>query len=211
VLLLLTGVGHVLTELLSDGLRGASETLDRPQHAFNLAVALAWGAYLLWRLIATKGAARAWGLTRCGFGLALRDASLLAAVGLVPLLAYGWAQGRLPPPATLWLVMGLYPVWGLGQQFGLQALITRNLRALLPQAGARVPVAAVLFSVAHFPNFVLMGLTFAAGLGFTWVYERHRNLWALGIVHGVLGALAYYLVLGQDPGVEIMGMLKGLR
>jgi membrane protease YdiL (CAAX protease family) len=51
----------------------------------------------------------------------------------------------------------------------------------------------------------LMALTFIAGLAFTWIFEKHRNLWAIGIVHGILGSVAYYLVIGQDPGAEILG------
>jgi membrane protease YdiL (CAAX protease family) len=56
-----------------------------------------------------------------------------------------------------------------------------------------------------------MVLTFVAGLVFTWIYERHNNLWAIGIVHGILGAVAYYVVLGHDPGAEIIGLLNHAR
>ena len=45
-----------------------------------------------------------------------------------------------------------------------------------------------------------MVLTLGAGFFFTLIYRRHPNLWAVGILHGFLGALAYYLVLGEDPG-----------
>jgi len=107
-------------------------------------------------------------------------------------------------PVTFWLVVLLYPVWGLGQQFALQALITRNLRAYVPRLWPRIMAASAIFSAAHFPNYPLMALTLIAGLAFCWIYEKHNNLWAIGIVHGFLGALAYYLVLGNDPGAEIM-------
>jgi membrane protease YdiL (CAAX protease family) len=72
-----------------------------------------------------------------------------------------------------------------------------------------VAAAATLFALAHTPNGPLMALTFLAGLGMTWVFERRRNLWAIGIVHGILGALAYYLVLGHDPGAELLNLTRG--
>ena len=56
-----------------------------------------------------------------------------------------------------------------------------------------------------------MALTLVAGLAFTWIYETYGNLWAVGIVHGLLGALAYYAVLGQNPGAELLGILGRIR
>jgi membrane protease YdiL (CAAX protease family) len=201
----LTGVGHVTLELACDGMQGAAESLNRPQHVYNLAAVAGWGAYLLWRLAATRGrAAAAWGFRRAGFFCALRDGACFAAVAAIPLIAYGVVAGHWPPARGFWLVLALYPLWGLAQQFALQALVTRNLRDRVAACGWRTAAAATLFACAHFPNVRLMLLTFVAGCGFTWIFEKHRNLWAVGIVHGVLGALAYYLVLGADPGADLL-------
>lgn len=207
-LLILTGVGHVGLEVASDGLKGAADSITRPQHVYNLCAAVGWGAYLVWRAVRKRGMLAEWGFRREGFLVALRESLLFAAVGAVPLLAFGWMKGRLPLPITFWMVLALYPLWGLAQQFALQGLITRNLRGVVPSPGWRVAIAATLFSAAHFPTWWLMGLTWGAGLMFTWVFERHRNVWAVGLVHGLLGSLAYYLVLGKDPGAELLGMLN---
>jgi uncharacterized protein len=205
VLLALTGVGHVALEVASQGLKGAADSLNQPQHWYNLAACAAWGSYLVWRAIKTPAILKAWGFRRDGFAASLKVSTALAALALVPLLLYGRMMGRLPLPSTFWVVLALYPLWGLAQQFALQGLITRNLRELVPQLAWRVPVASVIFSASHFPNYQLMVLTFIAGLVFTWVYEKYGNLWAIGLVHGVLGAVAYYLVLGLDPGSELIG------
>jgi hypothetical protein len=122
---------------------------------------------------------------------------------------YGGRAGHAPAGFTFWLVLLVYPVWGLAQQFALQALITRNLRPLVRPLPVRVSAASALFAAAHFPNLPLMGLVLIAGLVLTTVYEKSRNLWALGLVHGVLGAAAYYFVLGQDPGAAILRCLGG--
>ena len=204
LMVLLTGAGHVALELSADGLTGAADTLNRPQHLYNLAAVALWGGYLCWRACARRGTLREWGFRRDGFTSSLKAGLLFAAVGAVPLLLYGLWQGRLPLPASFWLLLAVYPLWGLAQQFALQALITRNLRTLVPRPAFRATAAAALFSASHFPNTWLMALTLIAGVVFTLIYEKHRNLWAVGICHGILGALAYYLVLGQDPGADLL-------
>jgi len=199
----------VAVELCSDGLKGAAASLDRPQHWFNVSAAGGWLGYVLWRWIRSREAARAWGFRIDGFARSLVEATLFAVPAVVLVLAFGHRQGRLPLPPSFWLVACLYPVWGLAQQFALQALLTRNLRRVVPRRGFRAVAAATLFSAAHFPNTILMALNLVAGVALAWIYERHRNLWSLGIIHGFLGALAYYLVLGQDPGASLIGGAMG--
>jgi len=207
VLAVLTGAGHVALELATQGMRGAAESLGRPQHLYNVSAGAVWGVYLVWRLVRTRGTAAAWGFRGAGFRRAMRASLLFAAIALLPLLAFGYSQGRLPLPRTFWLVAAVYPLYGLAQQFVLQGLITRNLRRIVPASSLRVLSAATLFSVSHFPNYRLVALTFPAGLAFTWIFEKYRNLWAVGIVHGILGALAYYAVLGQDPGAQLLKLI----
>ena len=204
-LVFLTGLGHVVLELSSDGMKGAADSIGRPQHIYNLAAGLSWTIYLVWRGVRFPGMLHAWGFHRAGFKESLKPAVIFGLIALIPLLIYGHAQGRLPLPISFWLVLGLYPLYGIAQQFALQALITRNLRNHVARLPFRVLAASTLFSFAHFPTMWLMALTFIAGLAFTWIFEQHRNLWAIGIVHGILGSVAYYLVIGQDPGAEIMG------
>ena len=207
ILVLATGVGHVGLELAADGLRGAAETLDRPQQVYNLAACVAWTVYLAVRAIRSPGILAAWGMRKGNFGSCLKTGLLFAVPASAALFAYGYVRGHLPLPPSFWLVALLYPAWGIAQQFALQALVTRNLRGVIGRRNRRVPCAGLLFSAAHFPNVALMFLTLPAGLLFTWLFERDRNLWAIGIVHGVLGAFAYYLVLGQDPGSELLRFL----
>jgi len=205
---ILFGSVHVILEIFSDGLEGSGGSIARPQHIFNVLAFIIWGLYLLWRFVTVKGMAAAWGFRREGFIPAIKAGGIFAILAMIPLLVYGVINSRFPLPATFWLVMILYPVWGLGQQFALQALITRNLRDAVPRLWPRLMAASVLFSASHFPNYWLMGLTLVAGIAFSWNYERYRNIWAVGIVHGILGAAAYYIVLGHDPGGELMELFR---
>jgi hypothetical protein len=131
-----------------------------------------------------------------------------AAVGAAVLLGWGRAVGTVSIPSTFWLALALYPVWGTAQQFALQNLVARNLRGMLPDGLPVALVSAALFGAAHYPRLELTLLTFLAGFFFTWIYRRLPNLWAVGIAHGLLGALAFYIVLGEDPGAKILEWLS---
>ena len=67
----------------------------------------------------------------------------------------------------------------------------------------------MLFAASHIPRLPLVALTSVSGFFLTMVYRRMPNLWAVGIVHGVLGSLAVYLVSDEDPGVGLWTLVFG--
>ena len=95
-------------------------------------------------------------------------------------------------------MLGIYPVWGFAQQFVLQNFIARHLRGQLSSVGMKSATTAVVFACAHIPSLELFVLTLVSGFCFTYLYHQYQNLWILGIAHGILGALVFHLVLGQD-------------
>jgi hypothetical protein len=137
----------------------------------------------------------------------MRAALPVAAGALMLIAAYGWWAGRPMPAATFWVTLALYPAWGIAQQFALQVLVTRPARYVVPDARWRIPAVAAVFSAAHYPNTELAALTLIAGVVFTALYENYGNLWAVGVLHGLLGATAYHVVLGDDPGRAILNVL----
>jgi len=84
------------------------------------------------------------------------------------------------------------------QQFLVQAMAVRNLRAVLPPS-ATVLVAGFLFGLVHLPDLALSAATFGLGIALTPIYLLWRNLRPLGFCHGWLGTLVYFWVLGLDP------------
>lgn len=207
--LIATGVGHVLLELSVDGLKGAAESLNRPQHYFNLIAVFAWGGYLVWCLKNKIMTADGLGFRRKGFSRSIAAGLFLAVPGFAAMALLGLKSGMVAGVSKgFWLLLPVYPVWGLAQQFALQALIARNLRGLIQKQGAVALCAGTIFSLAHFPNFMLMALTFPAGVVFTWMFSKYRNMWAIGVLHGILGSAAYYFVLGQDPGLDLLVWLE---
>jgi hypothetical protein len=116
----------------------------------------------------------------------------------------GATRGRLSFPPHAWILMAMYPIWGVVQQFLVQALLVRNLEGSLPRYGLLL-VGSSLFAVVHVPETPLMLATFGLGLVYIPLYLRYRNLWPLGFYHGWLGTLFYLWVLGRDPWVETFG------
>lgn len=190
VAVLVVGLLHVVTEVALSGTAAM---------VYNLLAVVGFAAYLVWRALRSKGAMRTWGMRGDNFGSAMAahgGFGLLAAAGI---LGYGWLSGSLNLPATFWATIAVYPAWGIAQQFALQSLVARNLSGLVAGAAPLALIAAGLFAMAHYPRLDLVALTFGAGFFLTLVYRRFPNLWAVGIVHGVLGSLAFYVLLGEDP------------
>jgi hypothetical protein len=181
-----------------------------PDQFYNFAAIAVWGVYVVRRLVTTRGIGRAWGFRTDNFLKALAPSLLFAACGAALIMLYGTATGRGRLPASFWACLWLYPLYGIAQQFALQALVVRNLRLCVRARSARAAAAGAIFSAAHFPVIPLMLLTAPAGIVFAWIYETRPNLWALGIAHGLLGALAYYFVLGMDPGAQVIGIVHAL-
>ncbi len=113
------------------------------------------------------------------------------------LILGGWMTGSLHDlhgrHAPLWHGL-LYLVWAFVQQFMLQSFLFVRLEAVLGDGRKAVLATALLFSVAHIPNAVLVAATFVLAMVVTEVFRRHRNLYPLAIAHGLLGlALAVSL------------------
>jgi len=89
----------------------------------------------------------------------------------------------------------LYCTWGLFQQYVLNAYFVNRFSRLLGDSTRGVPVlAGLFFSLAHLPNWFLMMVTLPGGYTCAKLYLQHRNLYFLGMAHGVIGFLIYLVV-----------------
>jgi len=87
----------------------------------------------------------------------------------------------------------LYLPWGVTQQYVLNGYFLRRLEKASSHKAAPI-LAAILFSLAHLPNWFLMAVTLAGGAICTRLYRRCPNLYVLGLVHGTIGFLLYLVV-----------------
>jgi hypothetical protein len=89
----------------------------------------------------------------------------------------------------------LYCTWGLFQQYVLNGFFVNRFTDLLPDHTRGVPIlAGICFSFAHLPNWFLMIVTFGGGYVCARIYQERRNLYFLGLAHGVVGFLIYLVV-----------------
>ncbi len=80
-----------------------------------------------------------------------------------------------------------YLIWALLQQLILQSFILTRLLTVFPERSTAVLVAALMFSLAHVPNMLLVFTTLAWGLAACALFLRYRNLYTLGIIHFIFG------------------------
>jgi membrane protease YdiL (CAAX protease family) len=86
----------------------------------------------------------------------------------------------------------LYCFWGLFQQYVLNGYFVNRFSEFLPRRRHAVPaLAGVCFSLAHTPNWFLMAIALAGGYLCARIYLKYRNLYLLGLAHGVVGFMIY--------------------
>jgi hypothetical protein len=192
------GAAHVSIEMI------ASVEATR---VYNVAAGVAVTVYLIWRATTARGIFRIWGMRFDNFWHALRAQSIFGVPAAACLILLGLVNGTVPLPPSFWLVFALYPLFGVAQQFVLQNLIARNLTRFVPHRVLLAFVSALLFGLSHLPRLSLSVLAFTGGIFLTIIYQRQQNLWAVGVVHGILAGLAFYIVLQQDPGTRIIQFL----
>ena len=91
--------------------------------------------------------------------------------GPTPLLLHGWG----------------YIIWSIMQQFILQSYFLLRLLRLLPGKVAPVIAATVIFALAHLPNPILTPITLVWGAIACVLFLRYRNVYTLGVAHGIMG------------------------
>ncbi|MFL5576431.1 MAG: type II CAAX prenyl endopeptidase Rce1 family protein [Gemmatimonadaceae bacterium] len=124
---------------------------------------------------------------------------LLLAIGaLAVVLGARFGTVRRVTPAKLSLFIVYYCLWGLIQQYALNGYFVNRFAAGAAERGRGrrlVPLlGATCFALAHLPNWFLVSVTFAAGWLCAGFYLKYRNLYPLGLAHGLLGTALYFTV-----------------
>jgi hypothetical protein len=146
-----------------------------------------------------RGESLAWlGFKRENFLRCVRDfAPLIIGLAAVPLALGAWF-GTLHMSSSMAPIafVAYYCVWGTFQQYALNGFFVTRLSAAASLAEQRwVPLlAAMLFAAVHAPNWFLVTVTFTLGLLCARIYLTYRNLYFLGIAHGLIGSALYVSV-----------------
>lgn len=146
-----------------------------------------------------------WGLAPAALLPGLRAAALFTIPAVLALLAAGAAMRTLHARREPLADVALLVVWGLGQQWALQTVVLRDAQGFISRRPGFV-LAAFLFAAVHLPNPFLTAMTFAGGLVWCAIYDRHPNVVPLALSHAMVtlailhafdGALTGHLRIGQ--------------
>lgn len=172
-----------------------------PNFYFITGACVFWIGYLFLRVWQDKKVLQEWGFRTTNFW---PTAVIAAGIFLIAVTGFGvfaYFQGTLKFPLHAFLLLLLYPIWGLVQQFLALGIVVNNL-ALIPFLArhriALVFLGAALFAVVHLHDYREMTGTFFLALTVIPVYLKYRNLWPLGVLHGWIGAFFYLWILDRD-------------
>lgn len=199
-MVILTGLGKILFV----------DVLD-VKFIFIIAAIAFWVIYFLRRVSKNKELIKYWGLS---FSSAKETFRIVTIVGLIVLggfVMYGLFMGTYRFHWHLLVILLVYPIWGLVQQFLMMSLFAGNLKDYESKHFNKaliVVLTSILFSLVHYPSFHLIIATFIMALFYTIVFLRERNIIPLGIFHVVLGGVFYFLVLNRDPWGEFIDLLN---
>lgn len=188
------------------------------------AIALYWifvvigGAAVMWLspvvLHCDPAALRGWGRRRAdgadpgSFRNAWRAYGVFTLVAALLLITVALLKVPALSAGINWTALAIkllgYLAFGIVQAFvffGFVQTRVRTMIPLLPAPGAvqrhRLLVALVtagIFAVFHLPNLPLMGVVFATGLCWAWIFYQRPNVLLLGLSHAVLGTILHRVV-----------------
>ena len=169
-----------------------------------------WIGYVIFKSIHQPAVLAYWGFTRKNFKRSMRFLTPLAVISVVGFFVYGYTQDTMLFNWHIIPILVIYPIWGTIQQFLMVGLVAGNMRDLerknIPLV-IIVIVTSIAFSIIHVPSLLLVLATLLLAIVYTIHYLSARNLWTLGLFHGWLGGLFYFIVLGRDPWVEVFSRI----
>ena len=174
---------------------------------FIVAIILFWSVYVLLRTTNQKGLLFYWGLSLSNSGELFKRSLPIALILMASLIFYGLYIKPIHWSIHILFVLIIYPIWGLIQQFLMMSLFAGNLMDLSNKRNNNLVIllcTSILFSMVHYPSWPLMAVTFFMALIYAALFLRYRNIIPLGVFHGILGGLFYFIILGRDAWIEFV-------
>jgi hypothetical protein len=126
---------------------------------------------------------------------ATKRSAVILAPGVAGLCLAGILLGALDRPGQQLLVPGHffgYMAFCLLQQVGLNSYLTNRLLAATDSPVLAALLAGTIFAALHWPNPVLIPLTFIGGVAMAWIFARDRNIIPLAVWQAILGTLVWW-------------------
>ena len=102
------------------------------------------------------------------------------------------ASNHLPPNLLSWNRLWTYFAFCLLQQVALNSLVHNRMLSLIRNEWMAAALTGLIFAACHWPNPVLVPLTFIGGTVMAWMFGRVRNIIPLAIGQAILGSLVWW-------------------
>jgi hypothetical protein len=123
---------------------------------------------------------------------ATKQALIVFGIMAAGLIAMGLALRQpfsVPVDLSLLSRFGGYCAFCLLQQVALNSLVHNHMLQIVPNEYAAAGLTGLIFAACHWPNPVLVPLTFIAGAVMAWMFGRVRNIIPLAIGQALLGSI----------------------
>ena len=167
----------------------------------QIAKPLSWMVFPIWltaSIALHRDTPKSLGWRADNLWLATRQGLLVFAAFIIATCLAGLWLGsyhRLPLRGTEPWRFVAYFAFCLLQQVALNSYLTNRLLYAFAEPRAAALVAGIIFAALHFPNPVLVPLTFVGGTAMSWLFSRERNILPLAAGHTACLELA----LMRDP------------
>ena len=113
-------------------------------------------------------------------------AAVVSGIAILIAARFGTLSVLYGPRPVYWHSI-FYAIWALEQQFILNSFFYKRFESLLGDTTVAVVVTALLFSLVHIPNPVLVPATFLGGILFVETFRRWRNIYPIAVAHAMFG------------------------
>jgi hypothetical protein len=157
-----------------------------------------WFVMLVWLLasfLARRDTPKTMGWRADNLWAATKHAAWFFAVSALLICCAGLFLGmlhRLPAHLIEPRRFAGYLAFCLLQQVGLNSLVMNRLMRAFERPVPAAVVAGAIFGALHWPNPVLVPLTFVGGVAMAWLFATERNILPLTLGQAILGALVWW-------------------
>ncbi len=194
-----------LALLLSSGLFVFAEMFLGRKIIVIVLLLVPWLIYIGYRIKSNPDVLKTWGLRTDNLRGAIKLNLFVLITGTLFLAAYRFVMGWQPLPGEAYMIVPLYILWALIQEFALQGLLVSNLKKLGWPDGLTILTGGVAFGLAHFPLVLQMVIAGLAGMVWISIFLCVRNLFPLAVTHSWLGTLAFCWILEKTPWTKFIG------
>jgi len=157
-----------------------------------------WVIFIAWMVVSFaihRDTPKTLGWRADNLGEASRRALIAFALMGAGLIAIGLVlrqPARLPPNFIEWKRLWGYFSFCVLQQVALNSLLHNRMLSLVRDERIAAVLTGAIFAACHWPNPVLVPLTFVAGTVMAWLFGRARNIVPLAIGQAILGSIVFW-------------------